>query len=52
MLKGMLGALKREIRSPLPDKEWEKIAWLYDRIALRLGVPPAKSYPRAMSSAD
>jgi hypothetical protein len=52
LLKAILGALKREIRSPLSDKEWEKIAWLYDRIALRLGVPLAKSYPRAMSGAE
>ena len=46
MLKSILNTLKSRIRGPLEDKEWEKIAWLYDRIAGRLGVPPAGSYPR------
>jgi hypothetical protein len=38
--------VKEEIRTPHEDKEYEKIAWLYDRIAKQLGVPPASSYPR------
>jgi hypothetical protein len=46
----LLGAihdgLKREIRSPLKDKEWNKLAWLFDRMSGRLGVAPARSYPR------
>jgi hypothetical protein len=46
LLKSVLDNLKKEIRSPLHDKEWRKVAWLYDRIAERLGVPPARSYPR------
>lgn len=46
MLKSILNTLKSRIRGPLEDKEWEKVAWLYDRIAGRLGVPPAGSYPR------
>ncbi len=45
-LKVILDGLKARIRSPLPDKEWSKVAWLYDRIAKQLGVPPASSYPR------
>jgi hypothetical protein len=45
-LRGILESLKKRIRSPLEDKEWAKVAWLYDRIAQRLGVPPAASYPR------
>lgn len=52
LLKAILGALNSQIRSPLPDKEWEKIAWLYDRIASRLGMPLAKSYPRATRTAE
>jgi hypothetical protein len=46
-LRALLGTLKREIRSPLSDKDWEKLAWLHDRIASRLGLPHASSYPRA-----
>jgi hypothetical protein len=45
-LRGILENLKRDIRSPLEDREWTKVAWLYDRIAKQLGVPPANSYPR------
>jgi hypothetical protein len=46
LLAGAFEGLKREARSPLGDKEYQKIEWLYDRIASRLGVPPLKSYPR------
>jgi hypothetical protein len=46
LLKFALDGLKPQIRVPLADKEWNKVAWLYDRIASRLGVPPASSYPR------
>jgi hypothetical protein len=46
LLGSILQGLKRQIRSPLEDKEWEKVAWLYDRVAARLGVPSASSYPR------
>ena len=42
----ILDKLKPQIRGPLGDREWAKIAWLYDRIAAQLGVPPASSYPR------
>ena len=45
-LRQILESIKKRIRSPLEDKEWAKVAWLYDRIAKRLGVPPAASYPR------
>jgi hypothetical protein len=46
-LQAILDMLKVRIRSPLEDKEWNKVAWLFDRIAARLGMPPARSYPRA-----
>ncbi len=45
-LRDILEQLKVQIRGPLADKEWHKLAWLYDRIARELGVPPASSYPR------
>jgi hypothetical protein len=45
-LAGILETLKKRIRGPLADKEWMKVAWLYDRIAKRLDAPPATSYPR------
>lgn len=45
-LRGMLDRLKPMLKVPLEDKEWRKVAWLYDRIASRLGVPLASSYPR------
>jgi hypothetical protein len=45
-LQDLLDKLKVRIRSPLEDKEWNKVAWLFDRISARLGVPPARSYPR------
>ncbi len=46
MLTFALNALKPQLRVPLGDEEWKKMAWVYDRIAKQLGVPPAKSYPR------
>lgn len=45
-LKRVLVGLKPQLRVPLKDEEWAKLAWLYDRVAVRLGVPPASSYPR------
>ena len=45
-LKAILEQLKREIRSPLDDRDWAKVAWLFDRIATQLGVPWSESYPR------
>jgi hypothetical protein len=45
LLRSILQALKPQIiRSTLEDKEWSKIAWVYDRIAAQLGDAPAKSY--------
>jgi hypothetical protein len=46
VLKLMIESLKPQIRAPLADNDWEKVAWLYDRLASQLGVPPARSYPR------
>ena len=50
ILNQVLRKLKARLKAPLADKEWEKVAWLYDRIAARLGVPPAISYPRIRPS--
>lgn len=38
--------LKKQIREPLGDREYEKVAWLFDRISKVVGMPPASSYPR------
>jgi hypothetical protein len=46
LLTGAFEGLKRIARSPLGDKEYRKVEWLYDRVASRLGVPLLKSYPR------
>jgi hypothetical protein len=46
LLKFALNGIKPQIRFPLADKEWNKLAWVYDRLATQLGVPPARSYPR------
>ena len=45
-LRELLEVLKKQIRSPLDDKSYRKVSWLYDRIARQLGVPPASSYSR------
>jgi hypothetical protein len=45
-LQGILNGLKPTIRGPLAEKEYRKVAWLYDRIAERLGQPLSSSYPR------
>ena len=47
VFKSILDSLKPQIRGPLADKDWEKVAWLYDRVAYQIGVPPARSYPRS-----
>jgi hypothetical protein len=44
-LRSILLYLIAQIRSPMGDREWEKLAWLHDRIAGQLGAPPARSYP-------
>jgi hypothetical protein len=38
--------LKLYLRIPLSDKDFERFAWLYDRLAKRVGMPPTSSYPR------
>jgi hypothetical protein len=45
-LRALLNRIQLRLRQPLSDKDYEKVAWLYDRIAVRLGLPPAASYPR------
>jgi hypothetical protein len=45
-IKSHLDNLKKQIRMPIEDEPYRKIAWLFDRLAFRLGVPPASSYPR------
>jgi hypothetical protein len=46
LLRAALEQIKKQLRGPLEDKEWRKLAWLFDRIARQLGVPLASSYPR------
>jgi hypothetical protein len=46
ILRSSLDGLKPYLKQPLPDKEWRRLSWLYDRIARRIGVPLASSYPR------
>jgi hypothetical protein len=46
VLKFAMNGIKGQIRGPLGDKEWKKVAWVYDRLANQLGLPPASSYPR------
>jgi len=46
VLRIILETLKEQLRSPIADKEYGKVEWLFDRIAAQLGVPPARSYPR------
>lgn len=46
MLQQALLGLKPMLKRPLADKEFEKVSWLYDRIAKQLGVPQSNSYPR------
>ena len=45
-LQKCLEGIKPILRSPLADKDYERVAWLYDRLAKQLGVPPSSSYPR------
>jgi hypothetical protein len=46
ILQKCLDGLKPYIKKPLADKDYDRFAWLYDRVAKQLGVPPARSYPR------
>jgi hypothetical protein len=45
-LNSVIDTMQARLRTPLADKEYEKVVWLYDRIAGRLGVPASSSYPR------
>jgi hypothetical protein len=47
LLGAVLDEVKKQIRARIDDAAWEKLAWLFDRIARQLGVPLARSYPRA-----
>jgi hypothetical protein len=40
ILEACLAGLKSYLKKPLPDKEYGRFSWLYDRVAKRLGVPP------------
>ena len=46
VLRSVLEVFKIQIRAPIGDREYEKLAWLFDRIAKQLGVPLSGSYPR------
>lgn len=48
VLTMLLENLKPSVCGPLAEKEWQKVAWLYDRIAAQLGVPLARSYPQIL----
>jgi hypothetical protein len=45
-LENCLAGVESILRSPLSDKEYRRVAWLYDRLANELGVPLSSSYPR------
>ena len=45
-LESCLERVKSILRSPLTDKDYERVAWLYDRLAKQLRMPPSASYPR------
>jgi hypothetical protein len=51
-LENCLEGIKPILRSPLTDKDYERVTWLYDRIANELGLPPSKSYPRVMFDSE
>jgi hypothetical protein len=46
VLTFILDSIKPQIRAPIDDDVYKKLAWLYDRLASQLGVPFASSYPR------
>jgi hypothetical protein len=49
-LQIILDGLKPRIKEPLTEKDYAKVAWLFDRIARRLGQPLSSSYPRVHAS--
>jgi hypothetical protein len=50
VLRIIMDKIKPQIRSEIPDEVYGKLAWLYDRLAKQLGVPPSSSYPRLRPS--
>jgi hypothetical protein len=46
VMKFVRDSLKDQISVALKDRDYEKVAWLFDRVARELGTPPASSYPR------
>jgi hypothetical protein len=50
ILQMCLEGLKPYLKKRLADKDYDRFAWLYDRLAKRLGVPPTSSYPRSRLS--
>jgi hypothetical protein len=46
VLKAIVDELKTQIRAPVDDRIYEKVSWLFDRVAKQLGVPRSNSYPR------
>ena len=51
-LQVILEYLKKRIRAPIGEKDYVKVAWLFDRIASRLGRPRSNSYPRESAPDD
>jgi hypothetical protein len=48
VLTVILDSIKPQIRAPIEDNVYEKLAWLYNRLAPQLGVPFASAYPRVL----
>jgi hypothetical protein len=46
VLRHVLGGIRLNLRSPLSNKDYKRIAWLHDRVARELGVSLSAAYPR------
>ena len=46
ILHTIVASLNAQIKAPISDKDFAKVAWLYDRLAKQIGLPLANSYPR------
>ncbi len=46
ILHMIVDSLNSQIRVPINDKDFAKVAWLYDRLAKPMGLPPSSTYPR------
>jgi hypothetical protein len=49
ILHMIVDSLNSQIKAPINDEDFAKLAWLYDRLAKQIGLPLSNTYKRVRS---